>query len=210
MLVHFIQLRYHFSMPGERLHHLIDRLGLLLRADARRHDRGKLALQPVQRAVLEYLARCNRYSDTPAAVSEFLQLTKGTVSQTLGVLTRRGLIEKRSDSIDRRVVRLSLTPAGRRLAVARGKMWHRMSKALGTKGTARAAALLQDLITQAEKAAATRSFGECNHCSLLRMESRALYRCGLTGEALAAAETRQICREHVPAGGRHPAPARAR
>jgi len=197
-------------MPGEQLYHLIDRLGFLLRADVRRHDRGTLALQPVQRAVLEYLARCNRYSNTPAAVSEFLQLTKGTVSQTLGVLTRRGLVEKRFDSIDRRVVRLALTPAGRRLAVARGKIWRRMAKAIGSKGSVRVAALLQDLITQAESAAATRSFGECNQCVLLRKESRALYRCGLTGEPLAAAETRQICREHVPAGGRHPAPARTR
>jgi hypothetical protein len=37
-------------------------------------------LQPVQFEALHYLTRCNRYSDTPMAVTEFLGQTKGTVS----------------------------------------------------------------------------------------------------------------------------------
>ncbi len=61
-------------------------------------------LQPVQLSALHYLARCNRYSDTPLGVTEYLGLTKGTVSQSLKVLEGRGLISKLPDARDRRSV----------------------------------------------------------------------------------------------------------
>ena len=49
------------------------------------------ALQPVHLQALIYLARANRYSNTPQALAEYLGLTKGTVSQTLLLLDRQGL-----------------------------------------------------------------------------------------------------------------------
>ena len=96
---------------AERAHELIERMANLLRAEARRVD-GQL--QPVHLQALAYLARCNRYSDTAGALTEYLGLTKGTVSQTLNVLEREGLIAREEDPADRRRVRLRLTPAGRR------------------------------------------------------------------------------------------------
>ena len=62
-------------------HHLIERLGNLVRADARAVC-NDYDMRPVQLEALEFLTQCNRYSDTPQAVAEFLGLTKGTVSQT--------------------------------------------------------------------------------------------------------------------------------
>src|SRR5258708_20339693 len=73
------------------------------------------SLQPVHIQALVYLSRANRYSNTPQALAEYLGLTKGTVSQTLLLLDRRGLIERFEDDIDRRVVRLRLSSAGERL-----------------------------------------------------------------------------------------------
>src|SRR5438046_10143253 len=73
------------------------------------------ALQPVQLQALIYLSKANRYSNTPQALAQYLGLTKGTVSQTLLLLDRRGLIERFEDDIDRRVVRLRLSSAGERL-----------------------------------------------------------------------------------------------
>ncbi|MFN2812475.1 MarR family winged helix-turn-helix transcriptional regulator, partial [Escherichia coli] len=71
-----------------------------------------------QLSALHYLARCNRYSDTPLGVTEYLGLTKGTVSQSLKVLEGRGLISKLPDARDRRSVHLRLTDAGRALIEA--------------------------------------------------------------------------------------------
>lgn len=182
-------------MTIDRLHDVIERLTILLRADTRRH--GKETLQPIQRAALEYLARCNHLSDTPAAVTEFLLLTKGTVSQTLGVLVRRRLIEKRRDGQDRRVVHLSLTPAGRRVVANRSRVWRQACAALDEKQIARTESLLGNVVRAAERASAARSFGDCQSCGLLRNTADGRQRCGFSNEMLAAADIRKICREHV-------------
>jgi DNA-binding MarR family transcriptional regulator len=50
-----------------------------------------------------------------AALTEWLGSTKGTVSQTIGVLERKGLVAKRGDPDDRRRVHLQLTRAGQRV-----------------------------------------------------------------------------------------------
>lgn len=183
-------------MSADRLYYLIERLGILLRADVRRN--GKVALQPIQHSVLEYLAHCNRLSDTPAAVTEFLQLTKGTVSQTLGVLARRKLITKHRDETDRRVVHLALTAAGRRAVARPGPVWRKACAALGAGELSRASAALEALVRAGRLASAVRSFGDCYSCRLLRTDPGGRYRCDFNGEPLTPDETRRICRQHVP------------
>ena len=97
-------------MPTDpALRDALDRLGVLLRAD----DRRTAGLLPVHRALLRYLARANRYSDTPGAATLYLGLTKGTVSQSIALLERKGMLRKSRDGADRRVVRLRLTAKGR-------------------------------------------------------------------------------------------------
>ena len=80
-------------MKTEPIYQYLERMANLLRTDTRRSMVEK-GLQPVQLEALHYLSQCNRYSDTPAAVADFLGLTKGTVSQTLGLLENVGMIEK--------------------------------------------------------------------------------------------------------------------
>ena len=94
----------------ERIAALIERIGRLLSTDA--HAGGLL---PVQWEALRYLGRANRFSRTPAALTAYLGLTKGTVSQTVHALEARGLVTKQVDPVDRRGRRLSLSPAGRTL-----------------------------------------------------------------------------------------------
>lgn len=90
---------------------LIERLTGLIRQETR--ETGiRAGLQPVQFNALVYLAQCNRYSDTPIAVSEYLGLTKGTVSQTLKLLEIKGFIEKQRDVQDKRRIHLKLTETG--------------------------------------------------------------------------------------------------
>lgn len=76
-------------MSAIALYDYLERLTSLMRAWSREQPL-VAELQSVQLSALHYLARCNRYSDTPLGVTEYLGLTKGTVSQSLKVLEGRG------------------------------------------------------------------------------------------------------------------------
>ena len=90
---------------------LIERMAALIRSEERKRCT-ELGLQLVHLQVLDYLSRCNRYSDTPAALTNYLGMTRGTVSQTLLLLEKKGYIKKTTDATDRRVVHISLLPEG--------------------------------------------------------------------------------------------------
>ena len=179
---------------------LLERLTNLLRAEQRQagmHD----ALQPVHLTSLLYLSRANRYSDTPAGVTEYLGATKGTVSQSLVVLERKGLVAKRSDERDRRVIHLELTNEGRRLLAYRWPA-HRLREALAELSEAQRGRFedaLRDLLTSLQRSHGSRSFGVCHTCSLFERLRDGRFRCGLTEEPLEETQTEKICREHQPA-----------
>ena len=101
-------------MNSSRLYEHIERISNLVRTSVRKA--GLIhGLQPVQTEALHYLSRCNHYSNTPVAVADDLGLTKGTVSQTLGVLVQDGFVKKTIDLKDRRVVHLQVTPRGEKV-----------------------------------------------------------------------------------------------
>lgn len=184
---------------ADRAHELLDRLANLLRADGRRVDGG---LQPVHLQTLTYLSRCNRYSDTPGALTEYLGLTKGTVSQTLNVLERDGLIERRADPADGRRVRLALTAAGRARvrAAAPPPVLREAAAALGDAQVGRLADDLEALLRALQRANGGRPFGVCQTCRHFQARDPAGGRCGLTGEPLAERDAIKLCREHEPTG----------
>lgn len=180
-----------------RLIELLERLGNLLRTERRLGAHGA-GLQPVHLQALTYLARCNRYSNTPAAVTSYLGTTKGTASQSLGVLEREGLIGRRTDPEDKRVSRLKVTRKGERMLEALLPLpgWEASARALDQEQTRVAADTLEALLRHRQIARDGRSFGECHTCRHFRQEGRNTYRCGLTGEPLRAEETTRICHEH--------------
>jgi len=183
---------------AERLYALLDRLGVVLRADDRQVG-GHGALQPIHRALLRYLARCNRYSDTPGAAAAYLGQTKGTVSQSLGVLERRGYVKKRRDARDGRVIRLELTAKGRRAAGDEPGAAETAVHGMRRDEIRAAADLLERLLRGMQEAGGGRTFGTCATCRHALEEARGT-RCGLTGDALPRAETDRICELHVWAG----------
>lgn len=192
--VKIISTRYSSAMGSSRVPALLERLSTLLRSDARQRGLPH-GLQPVQVEALLYLSRCNRYSDTPQAVASFLGSTKGTVSQTLKVLEQRGLLVKRPDREDGRVVHLDLTPDGEELAhdLAVSPM---MQEALASPSRERRLSTeLEGLLVAMQQIGGHRTFGTCHTCRFFRREGGGL-RCGLTNEALSAAESELICREH--------------
>lgn len=63
---------------------LLERIGRVLQNDG--HSEG---LKPTQWEALRYFARANRFSRSPSALTAYLGMTKGTVSQTVGALEKR-------------------------------------------------------------------------------------------------------------------------
>lgn len=173
---------------------LIERLGSLLRADQRRAGAG---LQPVHLQVLDYLARCNRFSDTPAAITAFLSATKGTVSQSLALLEREELVQRSEDAHDRRVTHFTLTRAGRRVlrAARLPPGWEEALTGLDAREQEAASRALAHLLQGLQQANGQRTFGQCRGCRHLQT-SGSRWRCGLNGESLSAVDTLHICHEH--------------
>ena len=186
-------------MGATRISDLLGRIGHLLRS-AERDAAARHGLLPTHLAALSYVARANRYSDTPLAAAEFLGATKGTVSQSLALLRRKGFVSAASDRVDRRQVRLGVTAKGAAVlrscvplpllvgAVPPGTVSDRTPSELG--------AALTDLLVRLQRANASRSFGVCHTCRHFRTEGTTTFRCGLTAEPLSTADSGRICREH--------------
>ncbi len=185
------------AAEATRLHELLERLGAALRAEARAAG-ADLGLQPVHAEVLGYLGRCNRYSDGPLALAEYLGLTKGTVSQSIALLERRGLVARGDDPADGRKVHLRLTPAGKR-ALARLVPAGGLEAGADALGHAERAALLtalEGLLRALQRARGGRSFGVCGTCRHFLREPDGGRRCGLTREPLTERDATLLCREH--------------
>lgn len=190
-------------MSSGTIYEHLERISHLLRADARRADAGS-GLQPVQLEALHYLSLCNAYSNTPAAVADYLGLTKGTVSQTLRVLESNGYVEKQPDDKDRRVVHLRLTETGRRLvaeAIPPRTLLNGIDS-LSEPDRRQLEASLRQLLHAMQHSNRLRPFGLCKTCRHnAPLEGQtAAFRCGLTGENLSPEAVEHICREHVPKG----------
>ena len=177
---------------------ILERLCALLRTDARQRGQ-RHGLQPVQIEALLYLSRCNHYSDTPQAVADYLASTKGTVSQTLKVLERHGLIYKARDLHDGRMVHLQLTAEGKELAhkLAVPALFEQALRADGPRRD-RLANDLRALLGAVQRGGDFRTFGVCHSCRHFLREDDG-FRCGLTTEPLTRTESELICREHDPA-----------
>jgi DNA-binding MarR family transcriptional regulator len=185
-------------MAHERLFTLLERLGNLTQAALRVAGQAH-GLQPVPLLVLSFLTKANRYSNTPAAVADYLGLSRAATSQTLTLLQERGLIERTQDEADRRVWRLGLTRAGRTLAGAAlpPASWSALHEALEASELVRLETDLERLLQSLQQGDGAVSFGVCRTCRHFLREGEARFRCGLTQEPLATAQTVRICREHA-------------
>lgn len=184
------------SMNTISLYDRLERLCNLLRSEART-DGARVGLQPVQLEALRYLAVCNRYSNTPQAVTDYLGSTKGTVSQTLNVLEKKGLLFKHPDKEDKRVVRLNITTAGRRILsdTSPAPYLNQVSTLLPVGRINALNDSLEVLLRAIQQANGLKTFGLCRSCRFNRQHEDA-YFCALTKETLSKSEIELICREH--------------
>lgn len=94
----------------ESLSRLLDRIGRMARGLQYCHG-----LNPAQWDSLRFLEQANRFSRTPGALAVFLGTTKGTASQTLNALEKKGYLKRVPDPEDKRVRHIELTEAGQAL-----------------------------------------------------------------------------------------------
>jgi len=176
---------------------LIERISNLLRSEERKIF-AALGLQPVHIQVLEYLAVCNRFSDTPASVAEYLGLTKGTISQSIQVLARKGYLTKNPDSKDGRVVHLALSAAGAKLLHDTKPLdvFKMAEQALVQQQFSDIDTALGAILAELQKANNAKSFGVCHSCINFIAHEDA-YLCNLTQLPLSATDSQQLCREHA-------------
>ena len=176
---------------------LLERLSRLLQNEA--HAEG---LKPTQWDALRYLARANRFSRSPSAVTAYLGMTKGTVSQTLNALERKGLIRKQSDPADRRNLRIDLTREGNAL-LERDPVTDLLASLAKLPAAERRALSdgLKKLLTETLRRRGGRAFGLCKTCRFFQKQAKdgAPHRCGLLEVPLSADDSGRICIEQKTA-----------
>ena len=198
---------FKFSVPGSitakamqaDIYELIECMTTLIRSEERKRCT-ELGLQPVHFQVLNYLSRCNKYSDTPAAVANYLGMTRGTVSQSLIILEKKNYIAKTQDTQDKRIVHLSLLPLGEFiLQQARpADLFNIASTFLQNSDTpSDSVGVFQQALTALQKANHSQSFGVCKTCRNFSEKDGDFF-CLLTQEKLSTHESGQICQEHIP------------
>ncbi|MEO1034957.1 MAG: MarR family winged helix-turn-helix transcriptional regulator [Pseudomonadota bacterium] len=175
---------------------LIERLGRLGRS-----GRGEDAMNPVQWESLAYFARANRFSRSPGALTEYLGATKGTVSQTINSLERKGLVRKRVAAEDRRAISVDLTRSGEKMLAA--KLPSAVDDALAGLSAVERRQLgrsLEKVLSGALQRRDMQHFGLCRTCRFFQRNHADgdPHRCGLLEEPLRDSDAELICREQTP------------
>ena len=177
----------------------LERLARVMRA--REHEGG---MTPAQREALRYLARANRFSNTPGALTRYLGATKGTISQTVMALERKGYIAK-AERNAKKAVHLSLTEKG--LDALGSDPWAELAaeaEELGGKTKRRMQRGLDELLAKELTRAGLASFGTCASCRFFREKGRdgdakGPHLCMLFEDALSNDDAGRICVAHEPA-----------
>jgi DNA-binding MarR family transcriptional regulator len=178
---------------------LIERLARLMRS-----AENESGLNPAQWEALRYLDRANRFSNSPGALAGYLGATKGTVSQTIIALERKGLVRKDLRPGQRRSVSLALTAKGKEQL--RRDPWLKLTGAvaeLGPQSTRRLNRGLTELLQTALTRGTHPTFGQCRTCRYFGRNQSAgqpggPHRCLLLDVQLMENDSVRICVEHEP------------
>ena len=181
------------------IYNVLERICTLIRNESRLAGL-KYGLQPIHLEILFYLSRCNKYSNTPAALTEYIGITKGTMSQSITLLQSKKLLVKVQDENDRRIVHLFLTKKGE-LITKETTPPSSIKQILEHYSDEHKDVLLNGLehmLSSLQSYNNNSSFGLCNTCTFHKPISDTHFHCELTGENLELASGHLICREHTP------------
>ena len=185
-------------MKSSTIFDLIEYMAALIRSEERKRCT-KLKLQLVHFQILKYLSICNKYSDTPAAITNYLGMTRGTVSQSLILLEKRDFIKKKQDQTDKRIFHIQLLKKGRSTLIKAkptdlfkktATILEKNSSLMGGKE------IFIEALTALQKANNSQSFGICKTCKNFTIKSTSFY-CDLTQEELSQSDSERICQEYL-------------
>lgn len=182
----------------EDLTRLLDRVGRMARGLQYSHG-----LNPAQWDSLRFVARANQPSRTPGGLAAFLGTTKGTASQTLKALEKKGYVRRVANTSDKRVRYLAITEAGEALLnedplncldlAVRG-LAPDLSESLSSA--------LTQLCSEMQSRCGSTDFGVCTRCGHYQGEtSGGSMRCGLKNMDLACTDAGKLCVSFKPGAG---------
>ena len=177
---------------------LIERIAALIRSEERKKCTA-VGLQSVHLQALNYLSRCNKYSNTPGALTNYLGMTRGTVSQSLSLLEKKGYIKKTANINDRRVIHLELLPEGKAILeqAQPAELFIKAAAMMEKKGdNIHYETAFANMLTALQKANQSQSFGICKTCHYFTTMDDS-FLCGLTKEQLSESDSEKICQEHT-------------
>ena len=156
------------------------------------------SLHPVQWEALRYLARANQFSNSPGALAKYMGATKGTVSQTVLSLVKKGLVTKGARAADSRCVALELSEQGKKLL--RDDPLLSVEKSIATlsdKTRKRFSRGVFEILAAEYVRQNEPSFGSCKSCRFYRDGDPDT--CIKFNVDLKSADLKLICVEHVAA-----------
>lgn len=156
-----------------------------------RQAASKEGIQSVHVEILQYLSICNHYSNTAQAMSEYLGQTKGSISQSLKLLEKERLIERKPCEQDKRVAKLYLTEKSIACLerISETAMPHLTDSTDACKR-------LKGILMEWQISQSRKGFGQCRSCRYNHTLEDGGFQCGLTLEPLKATDVKLICREH--------------
>lgn len=139
--------------------------------------------------------QANVFSRNPSSLGEYLGVTKGSVSQTIATLEERGLLRKKADKKDKRVVHLELTAKGRKVVVESPLqgLIGAVDTLDSTQQNEPLTYLEQVLLAQLDRQG-RKPFGQCQHCRH-NCKTQGKYHCALLDVALNESSIEKNCVE---------------
>jgi DNA-binding MarR family transcriptional regulator len=184
-----------------RIAELLVHVGRAARSEAH-NENPRSSLTAAQWTCLRFFARANGSTRTPSGFASFQATTRGTASQIVKTLERRGLITGQRSDRDRRSVRFDLTAMGLETLVH-----DPLSDLIGVIGQLQEDErdrFLQTLSRMTSALAGLRdvpAFGTCQDCSHFTPANDSGY-CACMAAELAAEEIDQLCASYQgPARG---------
>lgn len=179
------------STTHKRARELFDRISRVTTAEEWRED-----LNPAQRNALGYLTRANHFSRSPSNVADYLCVTRGTASQSLKALARKGFAELAKSAADKRSISYEATKKGRAALRAPSNFEAALS-ALETADSESFTELLELTWNKMQGQQGLKTFGLCNTCRYHQRNKEGLV-CGLLKVPLTTKAANEICCEHEP------------
>ena len=160
-------------------------------------------LNPAQWDSLRFVARANQLSRTPGGLAAFLGTTKGTASQTINALEKKGYVRRVANISDKRVRHLAVTEAGEALLNEDPLNCLDLAvRGLAPDLSEPLVLALTQLCGEMQNRCGSNDFGVCTRCGHFEGEtSGGNMRCGLKNMDLPCADAGKLCVSFKPADG---------